>query len=105
MSGIDRITAERKRQIDVKGFDDSHDEGHFNRELASIAGEIVEHCAHANHNNDLEYDAWGILKKHKGDPVKLLTIAGALIAAEIDRLECVEEDEGIHPDSQFGVGA
>ena len=85
MNGIDRIATERKRQIDVKGFDALRDEGYHHGELAAVAAALITYGGPTDHQPI--YDPWDIIGKHKDDPVQLLVIAGALIAAEIDRLE------------------
>lgn len=38
MTVIDEIAAERKRQIEVEGFDAKHDDEHFRGEIAAAAG-------------------------------------------------------------------
>ena len=40
-------------------------------------------------------DGWGLVTKHRGDRVRQLTIAGALIAAEIDRLIAAQSRDGM----------
>ncbi len=93
-SGVDLIAAERRRQIEVEGWTAEHDEQH---------GEFVLAKAGADYASDLflrkKYmggDAvvcpplWPFIrswwKPTPNDPVRQLTKAGALIAAEIDRL-------------------
>ena len=72
-TGIDMITFERIRQKDVWG--DSHDDEHDAGEIAAVAANLI----------DGREDEWGLLKKHP-QRLRQLVIAGALIAAEIDRL-------------------
>jgi hypothetical protein len=97
MTGAELITAERRRQIEGEGFTQAHDDEHTDCELldaaicyAGMAGSIV-----------LDEDAGeeakdGLLKgwpwspewwKPSDDPVRNLVKAGALLCAEIDRLE------------------
>ena len=92
-SGLDLIIKERERQISEEGWTPEHDKVHINNELAIAA------ACYALHGNaqgaaaivklSLE-DAWPLDidadKRHKHGYVKRLTIAGALIAAELDRL-------------------
>lgn len=90
MTGVERIAAERQRQIEVEGWTPEHDDEHNNRELAkaaacyavgtdrfkSIGGEVVAVWPWE--------DRWW---KPSDDPIRNLEKAGALIAAEIDRLQ------------------
>lgn len=85
--GVRAIANERMRQVTHEGWTPEHDDAHGNGEilkdgalplLKALTGFYVAH------------DPWGLAKKHGGrehDRVRALTIAGALIAAEIDRLE------------------
>jgi len=77
MSGATSIVSERQRQIDQEGFGSEHDDKHRDGILAQIAGCIALDT----------YDDWDLLYKHHGNRIRQLEIAGALIAAEIDRLE------------------
>lgn len=93
MSGIERIAEERKRQIEREGYDTSRDDSHRNYELSSAAccyaqmgaGGPYSHMRSGNPPPGWPWypDEW----KPKRDPIKNLVRAGALIAAEIDRLE------------------
>lgn len=87
MSGIELITAERQRQITEEGWTAEHDDEHRHAELLEAA-----HCySHAARTGVLhppngwpwEPSWW----KPTDDPIRNLTKAGALIAAEIDRLQ------------------
>lgn len=84
--GAALIAAERERQR-RNGWDLGHDMGHGDGELLDVAQEIVSRAAGVM--GDWE-DEWGIIAKwtraHVTDgETKLLVIAGALIAAELDR--------------------
>lgn len=93
MSGIELIAAERKRQVEREGYDTHHDDLHNNYELSSAAccyaqmgaGGSYSHTRSGNPPQGWPWhaDEW----KPKRDPIKNLVRAGALIAAEIDRLE------------------
>jgi hypothetical protein len=112
MSGVERIAAERRRQIEQEGWAPSHDDAHEQQELALAAicyaspvplraklahfepcGCREMDCPHMFGGQTKEtwrdpwpWDAsWDKRKKH--DHIRRLEIAGALIAAEIDRLE------------------
>lgn len=86
-NGISCIIAERARQIYDKGYDAAHDDAHADGSIATCAGLI------ALDDPDLGVDdgwedttAEHVLTKYAGDRIRQLSIAGALIAAEIDRL-------------------
>ena len=106
MKGIELIQQERERQI-KKGWSLEHDKRHKYGDLRVQAAticcdgtdaEVVDLLGRGTpcFNNDIEEfegDSWGILERwHKKEPndqkreVRLLSIAGALIAAEIDRI-------------------
>lgn len=85
--GVLRIARERHRQIHEEGFDASHDDRNTEGELAMAAA----HYALRPALSGLLYlwpctwaKQWN--KKCKYDRIRQLEIAGALIAAEIDRL-------------------
>ena len=114
-TGIELIAAERKRQIEVEGWTPEHDDGHSSGELAMAAAcyattsLIYRRDDYANQMRFLDPWPWddvydrryrmGSAKKNPGnvlpDPatytdeetIDLLVKAGALIAAEIDRLQ------------------
>lgn len=85
-TGAQLILAERRRQIEVEGFDSAHDAGHG----TALAHAAMCYIIASLPNNatvkpilwpfDAEY--W---KPTPGDPIRMLVKAGALIAAEIDR--------------------
>ena len=96
MTGAQRIAAERKRQIEVEGWTPEHDDNHADDSL-SIAAACY---AVAGLNPPVEVqccideegcgtDAWPWShddgKRDKHPRIRRLEIAGALIAAEIDR--------------------
>lgn len=101
-SGIKLIAKERKRQIEKEGWtpehDDSHDDGSLLYAAAcyavSATGDdceptLQEVCYHTD--GTLTYTMWPKSwsskwdKRDKHDDLRKLVIAGALIAAEIDR--------------------
>jgi hypothetical protein len=95
MSGIDLIAKERQRQIEEEGWTPEHDDDHRYGSLAVVAATLACDGTDARVIDPLERgtddDPWGLLSKHGyqagGDDIRKLSIAGALIAAEIDRLE------------------
>lgn len=98
MNGIERIAAERKRQVEKEGYSPEHDDEHDTGGLADAA---ACYAAHAG-GTLLEVDIWpwenssdkrmrnsrGMLscRESTKQRIRLLEKAGALIAAEIDRL-------------------
>lgn len=94
MNGIESITAERKRQIEVEGFTSEHDDEHDECELA-LAGAVyaLSGAADSDLRNDVRMAAIRELWPFEARWLKVtggredLVKAGALIAAEIDRLD------------------
>ena len=99
-NGVVQINDERHRQITLEGYNDEHDEKHKDGELAFAA--IAYICFYGAHTymdytadealeEALEFWPWesddpNDLMKPEEDPIRNLVKAGALIAAEIDRL-------------------
>lgn len=90
-TGIEEIAKERKRQIEVEGWTAEHDDEHITGELAHAAA-----CyAYPYRVKRLDYvgwpEGWSLdwYKPTPEDRIKELAKAGALIAAEIDRLKRV----------------
>lgn len=101
-TGIEIITEERQRQIDVEKWTSEHDDEHENAELtkaaivyADYAGILVEiEGEFSRIKKDYLPDLWPWDKKWwkpSNDPIRNLAKAGALIAAEIDRLQRSKE--------------
>lgn len=88
-TGIELITAERLTQVAVKGWTPENDDRNISGELLEcailIAGDV-----RADDKTEIT-DTWPVerashvAKKHGDNIIHRLTIAGALIAAEIDR--------------------
>lgn len=100
MNGAELIVEERKRQIEQEGWTPEHDANHTGGELieAACAYGFVAQATYFSENNvtfadvrsgkpprvwPWEAEWW----KPAKDPVRNLVKAGALIAAEIDRLQ------------------
>lgn len=94
-TGIQLINAERKRQIAKEHWGPWHDDHHKRKQLAKAAESYL--CAHTSPDTySLEMGKpqkptaewpWGKKWwKPSDDPIRNLVKAGALIAAEIDRL-------------------
>lgn len=92
--GVDLIADERIRQITKEGWTPDHDDKHRDGAMAITAACYAANETHAKVVIDGE-DAfpWGSCadKRKKHDRIRQLTIAGALIAAEIDRLQRAEK--------------
>lgn len=86
-NGARLIAAERARQVCAAGWTPEHDQDHHGQgELALHAAELA--LAGTDWESPLVGDDdWGLVAKHAGDRQRQLVIAGALIAAEIDRLD------------------
>ncbi len=97
MTGIELIAAERERQISVEGWTSQHDDAHAEQELANAACYYADAAALIQHgftNYDVVPSGWQWEKswwKPSPDPIRNLEKAGALIAAEIDRLQRLKE--------------
>jgi hypothetical protein len=96
-SGISLIAEERHRQITVKRWSPEHDEAHDNGEIAMAAQAYIDGARKASHGIEMPYMMsppaawpwdWTWWKPSKR-PIRNLVKAGALIAAEIDRLQRV----------------
>ena len=98
MRGIELIEEERKRQIEKEGFDSKHDFEHRNDDLA-LAGAVYAlpeyirlFYKYEEENGQKEYCPlwWPFeaksFKPTPNDRKRELVKAGALIAAEIDRI-------------------
>lgn len=98
MTGIELITAERTRQMEQEGWTAAHDDTHRLGELSEAAcaySAIASAQARGASAEEFPADMmisegewpWGEeWWKPSSDPIRNLVKAGALIAAEIDRL-------------------
>ncbi|MEI6752373.1 MAG: hypothetical protein WCK78_04325 [Paludibacter sp.] len=89
-TGIELISEERKRQIEKEGWTSTHDNQHVNNELAIVASLYAlpngqrEITVRSRWPETWDYEWW---KPTPENRVKELQKAGALIAAEIDRIQ------------------
>jgi hypothetical protein len=93
-SGVELIAEERSRQISVEGWTPEHDDQHTSGELSeAAAGYAHTACLQISFLPSLAVcvpalwpwsENWW---KPSSDPIRNLVKAGALIAAEIDRLQ------------------
>ena len=96
MTGIERIAAERTRQIDVEGWTPEHDDGHGGGDLSGAASDYANLASQIAFEGSADFYDCGHVPaswpwdpkwwKPSEDPIRNLEKAGALIAAEIDRL-------------------
>jgi len=99
MNALDLIRAERQRQIDAEGWSAAHDDSHDQGELAEAAAWLASPARIEHHDDEraLIVVAKKIIRWPWDDGVTqhsridVLTKAGALIAAEIDRLQRAEK--------------
>ncbi len=102
-TGTQLITEERERQISKEGWSPEHDDEHRGAEIAQAAkcyaheGFLMAKYPDAPRDRFLDMpnqwpwhcDWW----KPSRDPVRNLQKAGALIAAEIDRLQRIQSNK------------
>lgn len=92
--GAARISYERARQQIEEGYGETHDDDHENGELAYAAAAYATGDANLN----LFPPSWSPHWKPSDDKVRNLEKAGALIAAEIDRLLRARRQQGEKPE-------
>jgi hypothetical protein len=97
MTGAELIAAERERQIVEEGWTTEHDAEHTQGELALAAVTYAFHAVYRRSPEEMPGKAWPWWDEEDGQryvswwkpsesQVRNLVKAGALIAAEIDRL-------------------
>lgn len=97
MTGVELIAKERQRQVEKEGWTDQHDDAHSEAELVAAARAYcwAAYCevTFAANKDDLKLppNDWPVewsreYWKPSNHPIRNLIKAGALIAAEIDRL-------------------
>ncbi len=107
LDGVDLIAAERRRQIDMEGWSPGHDDTHSGGELLRAATSYLDAAygqavgREVRHSPPMGWPFDGAWWKPK-DATRNLAKAGALIAAEIDRLQrlprciyCVELEPSV----------
>jgi hypothetical protein len=98
MFGVERIRAERARQIEAKGYSPSHDDEHRDEALVWAAVHYLEASTEEARRRPSSarfltagVSAWPfgtpgpVPRAQDQDDIRCLEKAGALIAAEIDR--------------------
>lgn len=86
-SGVELIAKERDRQVSAEGFKASHDDGHDEGELIHAANCYLEFPLNIKSKVPRDWPWEKSWWKPSDDYVRNLTKAGALIAAEIDRVQ------------------
>lgn len=100
-NGAELIAEERTRQISAENWTPEHDDSHRDGHLAKAAAELAAHGTDMEVTDHLSGpDVWGLVRKHHNDRQRQLVIAGALIAAEIDRLQRTSNDHKPSPAAQ-----
>lgn len=95
-TGIELIAEERQRQLSAEGWTPEHDAQHTDESIALAA------AVYATPQNLRSYPSFGIVpffwpwsanwwKPSPENRIRELQKAGALIAAEIDRIQALEE--------------
>lgn len=87
------VLAERRRQIEAEGWTPEHDDEHTRGELVQAAADL---CLDGTDFRVADPDGdrmigWGLTERHRDDRRRQLVIAGALILAEIERLDRMTE--------------
>jgi hypothetical protein len=89
MTGIELIAKERERQISTEGWTAAHDDQHINGELRDAAICYAMVCDDRAGEGAVDLSPWPWDMdwwKPSDDQKRNLVKAGALIAAELDRL-------------------
>lgn len=87
MNGVALIAAERKRQIEAERWSDKHDDTHDHREMAVAASCYILHAVNGASKPPRIWPWDRMWWKPSNNQIRNLVKAGALIAAEIDRLQ------------------
>lgn len=96
-TGSELICEERHEQINKHKWDKEHDANHERGELAIMAAILAVHSTDAEVVSPGEFysgqNVWGLEEKLADNIIHRLKVAGALIAAEIDRLQAINQSE------------
>lgn len=88
------VQAERKRQVEVEGWTPEHDDKHNGGELADAAACYALWAGGINPGNWREFWPWAPEWLRHSEPRRMLVKAGALILAEIERLDRAAVSQG-----------
>lgn len=91
------VIAERRRQVDVEGWAPEHDDEHSDGSMAKAAACYALQAAGVNGDDpaQLRFWPWGDEWWRPGDARRNLVKAGALILAEIERLDRAAKQAGL----------
>lgn len=84
--GVALIAAERRRQLEAEGWTPEHDDQHRRGELADAAALYIAEAQYGQHGNLLDWRTPARQWIKQCDRQRALVKAGALIAAELDRI-------------------
>lgn len=88
-SGLQRIREERTKQVVQKGYTAEHDAQHNGGQLMVLASMLLTFIDAPARYPSRETDAWFVHEMHRlveeKSEMELLAVAGALLAAEMDR--------------------
>lgn len=91
LDGVEQIADERFEQLNKHGRSEEHDEAHVRSELAYAAMVLAMPPGERHNMAEFVRDCWPFDDYEiPVDRRKQLVVAGALIAAEIDRLDRIE---------------
>lgn len=95
MPGVELIAVERKRQIEYEGWTAKHDDSHQSEELVKAAICYLTHIIDPTFIGKILHKYWPFDTRwwKPKDRKRNLIRAGALIAAELDRLMRLDEAE------------
>ena len=99
LTGAELIADERRRQIEVEGWTQEHDTQHIHGELAIAGACYAFDSIESRKLYQVAEDFWpwdmAFYKPTHDDPIRQLVKAGALIAAEIDRLQRIKDNSDV----------
>jgi hypothetical protein len=90
------VLAERRRQVETEGWMPVHDDEHAGGELADAAACYSLWAGGINPGNWREFWPWASEWLKHSEPRRMLVKAGALILAEIERLDRAANKEASH---------
>lgn len=98
---VNDLIAERKRQVNAEGWTTDHDDAHYRGELATAAAAYAISAANSINvwgpgvpgDDPLDFWPWGAESWKPSSPRRDLVKAGALILAEIERIDRAEARE------------
>lgn len=99
MTAISEIADERARQINKEGWSSAHDDEHTEGQLAQAALCYVYASIFAPQTFLRRYWPWDDVWWKPSDERRNLVKAGALIAAEIDRIDRIDHAKNVEADA------